>query len=208
MRGILFGTVLFCTLTLAGTRAFAQEPTRLEIAGGYQALRMWGEDGVDNGETIEKGWYGDIAARLSRRLSAVIHVGANYESRNEGFSNQGLVLDADVRARFYEFAAGVRANGTSPGSAATPFGQVLIGSFRASGSGTATAAFGDETFSMTTASAKTKPMIQVGGGVDVPVGRRLGVRAGLDYLRVLGDLLGDGTTIQGLRAGIGLRVGF
>lgn len=185
--------VLLLVLVLGGfvAPAWAQQPP-VEISGGYQLISL--EPGHDT-QTLPRGWYIDLARNLTSTFAIVGQVGGNYRNRE--------LLGSELRFRMHEFMGGIRASSRAS-STVVPFGHVLAGAVHAK--------LSDEDHGVSV----TKPAIQFGGGVNLTVTRRVGVRVGADYLRIfnqqegrdIGDLTGGDRGDHGLRfvAGAVLRL--
>lgn len=161
--------------------AAGQDVPKAEISGGYQLLHLGGSDG----ETLDKGWYADLAGNLSKVVGIVFQVSGNYKTEQETVTNGGLTVSATVHVRTYEYMGGVRFN-ARPNRNVTPFGQFLVGAFHIGGEGTATATANGETLFAESSSAGslTDFVMQLGGGVNVMISKSVGVRAGADYQRI------------------------
>jgi hypothetical protein len=189
--------------------AAAQDEPKVEISGGYQLLYLWGEDGDDNSETFEKGWYADVSARLTRSIALVFSSGGSYKTMHERLTNEGFTVEGTMKLRLHQIAGGVRVYGRPANGVVTPFVQVLGGGFRVSGDSTATAIIGGEEVSLSSeGESEMEPMLQAGGGVNIRLSRRLGIRVGADYLRVFSEVFGEDVGINGIRAGVGAVLAF
>jgi hypothetical protein len=105
-----------------------------------------------------------------------------------------LGTSADATANFTAFAGGARWSGRgNPG--ATPFAEALFGAMRTSGNANVAGV-------SVGSGSETDPMLQIGGGVSVPVAGGLGVFGQFDYRRVFAE---DGH-VNGLRFVAGVRV--
>jgi hypothetical protein len=151
--------------------AAAQDTPMAEISGGYNWLTAKAS-GDEEWEKFPKGWYFDVAGNVSDTLSIVGQVSGNYKT-----------LDEDVdpfKLTIHTFMGGVR--GSSPGRI-RGFGQVLVGGVRLNA----------PDFDV----SETDLGIQLGGGVNVLGSGGVGLRLGLDYLRVMAKEEGDEPTILG-----------
>ena len=161
---MLFRRFLMLVLVLGRfvAPAAAQEAP-VELSGGYQLVSL--EPGED-AQTLRTGWYVDVAGNLTRVFAVVGQVGGNYRSRG--------ALGSDLRFSLHEFMGGIRASSRA-NTTVVPFGQVLAGPVRASLS-----FMGDGV-------SVTKFALQFGGGVNVRLTQRIGIRVGADYLRIFND---------------------
>ena len=162
--------------------ASAQEPP-VELSGGYQLVSL--DPGHDT-QTLKTGWYVDLAGNLTRTVAIVGQVGGNYRSRD--------LLGDELRFSLHEFMGGIRASHRA-NTTVVPFGHALAGAVRA------TLSFQGEGESV------TKFALQFGGGVNVRLTPRIGIRVGADYLRIfngqegrdIGDLSGGDMGNHALR---------
>ena len=82
----------------------------------------------------------------------------------------------------------------------TPFGQFLVGAFHVSVSAEGTASAGGQTMtSSSDGESTTKFALQVGGGVNIMLSNKIGVRAGADYLRIFDE----DTDVNAIRVAVG-----
>src|SRR4029450_11845859 len=95
---------LFIVVLGGGGRAFAQNTPSVEVSGGYQFTHV----NQDDAEALDQGWYGEATYNANRVVGLVGQVAGNSESREAGFSNEGLVVNAKGTARLLTFLAGVR----------------------------------------------------------------------------------------------------
>jgi hypothetical protein len=190
--------------------AAAQDAPKVEVSGGYQLLYLWGEDGEDdNSETFEKGWYADVSARVTRSVALVFQAGGNYKTMRERLALEGVEIDANLKLKLHQIAGGVRFYAPTANGVVTPFVQVLGGGFRLAGDSSATIVIdGEETTMTDEGDSETEPMLQAGGGIDIRLTRRIGIRVGADYLRVFTDAFGEEIGINGIRVGAGAVIGF
>lgn len=140
--------------------AFAQQPPRVDVAGGYAFLRD-----VDL-EADFHGWVASVGVNLTSWLGLVGEVGGHYMMLD--------FLGTDVSLSSHAFLGGARVS-VRRGSRVSPFGQVLVGAMHGRVSG-----FGES-------ASGTKLALQPGGGLDVWLRPTVGVRVGGDYRRVFVD---------------------
>lgn len=155
--------VMTCLLVLSFP-AFAQNIPRVEVSGGYAFVR---DSTIDKGL---HGWSGSAAVRLYRWLGIVGEVDGAY--RTEQIFGTGLSMN------LHTLVAGPRVS-LRRWQRTTPFAHVLVGVSRAGAS------------ILAAADSAIEPAFQTGGGVDLFVSSRLGVRVGADYRRVLADEPGN-----------------
>ena len=178
-RGLL---VVVFVLGCFAAPASAQDAP-VELSGGYQLITL--EPGHDT-QTLRTGWYLDVAGNLSRMFAVVGEVGGNYRSKD--------LLGGELRLSVHEFMGGIRASSRAK-TAVVPFGHALAGAVRANLSSQ-----GDGV-------SVTKFALQFGGGVNLTLTPRIGIRVGADYLRIfngqegrdIGDLSGGDQGNHALR---------
>jgi hypothetical protein len=181
------GVSLLCLMVVGFARPVAAQDTpKAEFSAGYNWLA-----GKSSGDTdwtkFPKGWYADIAGNVSDTLSIVGQVTGNYKTIDD--------TGGSFKLKVHTFMAGVR--GSSPGKV-RGFGQFLVGgaSFKGSVPG----------FS----ASETDLAIQLGGGVNVLGSGGVGLRLGVDYVRVMakdaGEVL-EGDDINGVRFNVGVTFG-
>jgi hypothetical protein len=170
------------------TPAAAQDTPKAEVSVGYNwfAAKQSGDGFEDSDwEKFPKGWYADVAGNVSDTLSIVGQVTGNYKSFED---------DSDLNV--HSFMAGIR--GSSPGRV-RGFGQVLLGGVKAKVSDPLFGDFDETDFAL-----------QLGGGVNVLGSGNVGLRLGVDYLRVMasdeGDVLAGGD-LNGFRFNVGVTFG-
>ena len=172
--------------------AAAQEEPRLQVSGGYLFLRIQRTPQPEPAPgQIPRGWTADVVTSVSRHVEIAGNVSGSYWSEVQTFSEPiapGVNATArlEARIRLHGFAAGPRfVAGRGP---VRVYGQMLAGAVRASTLLQASV----------TANGQTQPLddesntlyrvsIQPGGGVIVPVTKRFGAQAGVDYRRILFD---------------------
>jgi hypothetical protein len=113
----------------------------------------------DIDETFPAGWYVDAAGNLTDSIGIVGEFGGNYKD----ISGQSVKL--------HTYAGGLRASVRSNPNV-VPFGQLL---------------FGGGTISPEGEDSSTEALMQVGAGVDLATTARVGLRVGVDYIRVFAE---------------------
>jgi opacity protein-like surface antigen len=180
----LGAALLGLLITGIASPAFAQGTPKAEISGGYNWLAAK-SSGDDTWEKFPKGWYFDVAGNVSDTVSIVGQVTGNYKH-----------FDADdFDLKLHTFMVGIR--GSSPGRV-RGFGQVLIGGVNLKAS--------DNTDS----ASETDLGFQLGGGVNVMGSGNVGLRVGVDYLRVMSKDAGqvlEGDDVNGFRFNVGVVIG-
>ena len=186
----------------ASLPAAAQTVPKVEMSGGYQFLNLSIEG---ENEALGKGWYVDIAGNVTRSVGVVFEVGGNYKSLTSTESFQGATGTATADLRLHEFMGGVRFNARQ-NPTIVPFGQVLVGGVRLSAEVSATGSVGGiPIVSFSEEDSQTNLAVQAGGGVNVLLADQVGIRVGLDYLRVFEE--DSGANVFRFAAGIVLLVG-
>ena len=180
------GAVALCLMVVGfAAPAAAQDTPKAEISVGYNHLTAK-SSGDDEWEKFAKGFYFDVAGNISDTLSIVGQVTGNYHTIED--------IDGDFKLNVHTFMAGIR--GSSPGRV-RGFGQVLVGGVRLNAPD-----FED--------ASETDFGIQLGGGVNILGSGGVGLRLGLDYLRVMakdeGLILG-GDDVNGFRFTAGVTFG-
>jgi len=156
-------TVLILLLiSTASTAAQSASSPRYEVAGGYQFMRDqdMAKHDPDLSANFPAGWMASGGAHLWSWLGAVGEVSGSAKT---------LSIPGDKpKLRVYTFMAGPRFT-RSAHSGINPFAQVLFGSARASSS------------VLGVRQTVTDFSYQPGGGIDLSVAGRLGVRFEGDY---------------------------
>jgi hypothetical protein len=184
-----FGAVVLCLMVVGiAAPAAAQDTPKAEVSVGYNWLtaKESGDDDIDDEwEKFPKGFYFDIAGNVSDTLSVVGQFTGNYKT-----------FDDDSKLNIQTFMGGVR--GSSPGRV-RGFGQVLVGGIAVKAE--------DEFLGFD--ESETNFGLQIGGGVNVLGSGGVGLRVGLDYLRLFAKddsviLFND---VNGFRFNVGVTFG-
>ena len=165
--------------------AFAQDTPRAEVSGGYNWLTAK-ESGDEDWEPFPKGWYFDVVGNVSDTLSVAGLVTGNYKTRDDP--------DGDFDLKIHSFMAGLR---WSPPGRVRVFGQFLAGGANVNGTQGALT------------ESQTNFVVQFGGGVNVMGPGNVGLRVGLDYLRLLrkeDEVILD-ERLNGVRVSVGVTLG-
>ena len=163
-----WAVTLSCVVTSGLTpfsSASAQTP-KVEISGGYQALRA-----LD--EMLPAGWYVEIAKNVNRWFGIVGEVGGAYKTKSERISNNQI---ADVASTLHTFMGGVRLTARLNRRIVLVH-PVLVGSAHASVRTDAAA--------QALTSSETQFALQTGLGINLAVTEDVGMRVGADYRRVV-----------------------
>ena len=175
-RGVLVASLVAIIVARAPAASAQTAFPRFEVFGGYSFLPA---DGNDFPRTAASGFQAGMAANINRWFGVVGDVGGQYSRSSDlGFNYRGVTAKTSV----YEFLAGPRF--TLRGNV-SPFVHGLVGT--AVGH-TNLGGFSDSGFTL-----------DVGGGVDAAINRRLAARVQIDALGSFADIL-EGN----LRVGVGL----
>ena len=160
------GAFLVCICLLAAAPSYAADTPTLDLAGGYSFMHD-----EDRNKDFKAGWFVTVGGNVNSWLAAVAEIGGSYATCMActlgPFTAQTL-RGTDLNLKVYTFMAGPRF-ASHAASRVTPFAQVLVGGSHVSG--------GIEWVgAMTTATS-----FQPGGGVDINVSPRWGVRVQGDY---------------------------
>lgn len=166
MKCLGMAAMALAMIAAAAAPAGAQQASKqVEVSGGYQYNRAWlnEEDsgcelfGFNCDEDLH-GWYADVAGQIKPMWSWVAQVDGAYKKDAFG---------GDDTLKLHAYGGGIRFSSTV-NPKVTPFGQVIAGGLTSSSGGES-----DTDFALT-----------VGGGVNIPVNDRWGVRGEADYRRV------------------------
>jgi opacity protein-like surface antigen len=171
----------------------AQTP-RVEVSGGYQFLNVSADlESIDTGDlpvrnvdqSLPTGWYIDLAGNLNRHFGVVFEAGGNYKSVSESATFAGIAASASVDLKVHEFMGGVRYSSRA-NPTVVPFGQFLIGAINGSAKVTASGSVtGSPGFSFSGEASGTDIALQAGGGMQLRLTDKFGIRVGADYLHIL-----------------------
>jgi hypothetical protein len=159
------GTVV--ALTLVAVAAFAVPAGAQNLSLGYQVQRFSSE-----GDSVNAPFGFSLSVAGSGPLTLVGQV--DWSRKHE--SQVLLGTSVDATANFTAFAGGIRMSGQDRHSA-SPFVDLLFGAMRSSGSANVAGEKID-------GGSETDKMLQLGGGVSVPMSGGLGFFGQLDYRRV------------------------
>jgi len=185
----------FCLAVLSvAIPVSAQTSPRTEISGGYQFLTFSVDEdeslsGVDNDESLPKGWYVDVAGNLNPMIGIVFQVGGNYKTFEESIAIGGGTFTATADLDVYQFLGGVRLS-VRDNPKLMPYGQLLVGGINGSIEvSTSSTIPGLPSFSEE--DSTTNFALEVGGGVNFGVAEKIGIRFGVDYIRVFAEDAGS-----------------
>jgi opacity protein-like surface antigen len=173
---------------IAAAPAFAQasKPPKAEVAGGYQFIRV-------EGDNLKKGWFADVAIHTPKVVSIV----GQFSQSSMSVSESGVTGTASIR----EIAGGIRASSwVNP--KVTPFAQVLAGGMTAKADVKATVGSASATFK----DSETDFGMQFGGGLNIAASKNIGIRLNADFVRVFHGG-GEHTNFYRLAAGAVVPIG-
>jgi opacity protein-like surface antigen len=185
----------FCLAALSvAIPVSAQTSPRTEISGGYQFLTFSVDedtslDGVDNNESLPKGWYVDVAGNVNPLIGIVFQVGGNYKTFEESIAIGGGTFTATADLDVYQFLGGVRLSARN-NPKLVPYGQLLVGGITGSVE-LSTSSTIPGLPSLSEEESTTNFALEVGGGVNFGVAERVGIRFGVDYIRVFAEDAGS-----------------
>jgi len=189
-------SLIVAVATLVAALPAAAQTPRIEVSGGYQFLSVSADlDSIDTGDvpvrnvdqSLPTGWYVDLAGNLNRYIGVVFAAGGNYKSMSESATFAGLAASASVDLKVHEFMGGVRYS-VRAHPTVVPFGQFLVGAINGSAKVTASASIvGSPGFSFSGETSGTDMVLQAGGGMQLRLTDKFGVRVGADYMRILAD---------------------
>ena len=168
-RMIVRVCVLAVVVLGIGLPAAAQDVPKGEVSGGYQfiSVKSPGEDA----ENFPVGWYFDVAGNVTDAVAIVGQFSGNYKTIEDP-------IDGDFDLKIHPYMVGIRGS-SRRNEKVVPFGQVLVGGVSLKASQGSLSA------------SETDLAVQVGGGVNVMGNSKVGVRLGVDYLRVFGKSDGE-----------------
>jgi hypothetical protein len=151
-------------IVLASPSVYTQEVPKTDVSFGYHWQRVSRCGGTTLcKDSLPAGWYLDASGGISGMFGWVGLLDGSYQSGAFGF-NSGV-----SNFNIYTYGGGVRVTATS---IVSPFAQFLVGGIRR-----------ELTILGSTAPVRAAFMIDIGGGVNIPAGRRWGTRIGGDYRR-------------------------
>jgi opacity protein-like surface antigen len=195
-RAALLRSLLLTVAALGVVLPVAAQTPKIEVSGGYQFLNVSADlESIDTGDlpvrdvdqSLPTGWYIDLAGNLNRHFGVVFEAGGNYKSVSESATFAGIAASASVDLKVHEFMGGVRYSSRA-NPTVVPFGQFLIGAINGSAKVTASGSVtGSPGFSFSGEASGTDIALQAGGGMQLRLTDKFGVRVGADYLHILAD---------------------
>jgi opacity protein-like surface antigen len=187
-------------MLLAVAQPAAAQDEKGDVSFGYQFVNL---SGNSESQSLPTGWFVDLAGNLTRSFAAVAQIGGNYKSFAQSASFGGASASANASLRLYEFMGGIRVSSHASRSV-VPFAHVLAGAAYGSGSFEGSGSFAGQSFALSGADSRTDFALQAGGGTNIGVSERVGIRFGVDYLRIFES---DGG-LNAFRLGAGVNLKF
>jgi outer membrane protein with beta-barrel domain len=180
--------------------AAAQGTDKGDVSFGYQFLSL---SASGDTESMPAGWFVDVAGNLNRSVAVVAQVGGNYKSLSESVAAGGVTASANADVRVHQFMGGVRAS-AHPSTSVVPFVHILAGATYGSVSYSGTGSFGGQTvYAVSGADSGTNFALQAGGGTNIWMTQTVGLRIGVDYVRIFES--DGGANVFRFGAGVGFK---
>jgi len=187
------------TLGLAQPAA-AQGNDKGDMTFGYQFLNL---SSAGESQSFPAGWYADLAGNLTRDVAIVAQVGGSYKSLSESVAIGGASATANADIKLYQFMGGMRFSAHANPSV-VPFAHVLAGASYGTASYSGTGTLGGQTLvAVSGADSSTNFALQVGGGTNIWMTRTVGLRVGVDYVRIFET--DAGANVFRFGAGLGFK---
>jgi len=178
----------------------AQGTEKGDVSFGYQFLNL---SASDESQSMPAGWFVDVAGNLNRSVAAVAQFGGNYKSLSESVAVGGVTASANADVRLHQFMGGVRVS-AHPSPTVSPFVHILAGATYGSVSYSGTGSIAGQTvFAMSGADSGTNFALQTGGGTNIWMTRTVGLRIGVDYVRIFET--DNGANVFRFGAGVGFK---
>jgi hypothetical protein len=180
--------------------AIAQGTQKGDVSFGYQFLNLAASD---DSQSMPAGWFVDVAGNLNRSVAAVAQFGGNYKSLSQSVAVGGVTATANADVRVHQFMGGVRMS-AHPSPTVVPFVQILAGAAYGSVSYSGTGSIAGQTvFAVNGAESGTNFALQTGGGTNIWMTRTVGLRIGVDYVRIFEN--DGGANLFRFGAGVGFK---
>jgi len=140
-----------------------------EVAGGYSYVYVSSDVNGSGGRGIPAGWFFSAGANISDTFSVVGDISGNYRSESGTVAGGTVTVSSNI----HTFLAGPRVTGRS--GQINFYGQFLVGAARAAGS--ASGAVGGVPLSGS--GSDTEFCLAPGAGIDINLGERSALRAGV-----------------------------
>jgi len=185
MRTIRVLTFLLVLFGVASSAAAQQVPTG-EFAAGWRLLHVPDSFEEGDSQTLPLGWFADISGNLNRVFSVVGEISGSYKTFEESFAEGGVNVNVTADLKIHTFLGGIRFSGRQ-NPKFVPFAQALFGVARGSVDVEGKATVGGRTETVTESDSSSEFAVDIGGGVNVPLTERLGLRVAASYLRIGGS---------------------
>lgn len=160
--------------------AMAQGTEKGDVSLGYQFMNL---SSAGESQALPVGWFADVAGNLTRSMAVVGQVSGSYKSLSQSASLGGLSASATADIKMHQFMGGIRLSSRA-NPTVVPFGHILAGANYGSVSFSGSGNIAGQAFSVNGAQSGTNFALQAGGGASVGITSALGIRFGVDYLRV------------------------
>jgi hypothetical protein len=175
--GLTLGSLgLVALFALPARAADTGEVGSTEIAGGYSYVYVPSDVSGVSGRGIPAGWFFSAGANISDAFSVVGDISGNYRSESGTVAGGTLTVSSNI----HTFLAGPRVTARLGGL--NFYGQFLAGAARAGGSASGTVGG----VSLSGSGSETEFCFAPGAGVDLNLGHRSALRAGVSerFIRV------------------------
>jgi hypothetical protein len=179
----------------------AQDRPRVELAGGYQLLKLQSEplDAAGVGTFFPIGWFFEADAAVSSGLTLVAQVGGHYQVESTPAPLMDVPGTDDDSLKVHTFLGGARVVGRRA-DGLTAFFHLLAGGTRVGLTRSSTTPIPGTLVPWLGAGGTTTEFtLQAGGGFDFPLTSRWSGRVTADYLRVFTG----GAPTHGARVAVG-----
>jgi outer membrane protein with beta-barrel domain len=180
--------------------AAAQGASKGDVAVGYQFMNL---SASGDSQSMPAGWFVDVSGNLNRSVAAVAQFGGNYKSLSESVVAGGVTANANADVRVHQFMGGVRVS-AHPSPTVAPFVHILAGAAYGSVSYSGTGSIAGQTIvAMSGTDSGTNFALQTGGGTNIWMTPTIGLRMGVDYVRIFET--DGGANVFRFAAGVGFK---
>lgn len=182
---LIAGTAAMLLTGVSAAHAQNEAPS-VSVAGGYSYSRDFGAK-----QDLSQGFFVSASYRFMPGIALAGEVGRGTASYTFPVESSTASVTTEIQVFMiggqYSIAAhGLRLKGRVLGGVAREKGAVPI-------------------FRLSVAAPETKPLVQAGGGIELPLQRHLSIETSLDYRRIFSDSY---QTNNEIRFAVGLAVGF